>query len=908
MNDRFISHLVKREKISPAALQKVNDILLSPWLFAKTALTLGFISKSQYEKIATIDSENKTAKDIAKFLLAKKLITATQLEQINEKHSSDLELVKEIIADLELIDTAELEAEAGVFQEKLRGEEEAAREQQGVALDILLVCEDETFRKKIFEKLESGGHNIDTHSNAIDAEKAMDAGEFDLVVSELELEIIDGIQMVAQMLNNYKKLYTAVFGGDTDSYKLPNNLYIEERFFFGDKNNIEKHFDEYLGKIIRKKAGILGLADTLARDEHPDIDHEEIIQWMRDVKVTYEKDGIYLEIDPQKVPRPNDQHAINESEKHKYQGFLDAVKKKLAGMKLEKIDARAVELCVMYPWKKAVKIAPPQVQSVDAAAGFKMSDDGRFVLMDYTPPVGKGRRLNPRNLVFKVQEVQPEYYVLTSTLENLCVSDKPADNAPVAEKRDASAEIRISPDGTEAFMTLRKPWGGKPIRLEDIRRQITDMGIRHGIDENLVKEFCESSFWDREICVASGRPPVDGKDGSVRKVELDDYEERRITRSGVDHRVVSAMEKVYANDPVIIVEPPTDGITGVNVMGEEIPAKPGKPVKFAAGAQSDPDADVILGENVELVLNGTRVIAKIDGMVKREGRHIDVAPVYEVEGDVDYSVGNLDISGDVLIRGSVLSKFEVKASGDIHIQGSVEDAVVQSGGSIFIEQGVYGNEKAIICAAKNITAKSIEQANVFSRGSVITYSNISHSTVTAYGNIETTAKNGFIVGGLLRAGFRVTTSRLGSQAGTITTLDVGANINMADEIENLKSYMLKKIAVGNAIARSKSDNGDGGEKDTSEEEAAEGTLYEGVRVKSYNLFFLKWIDNFLKKNRNRVPVFRPDSRTSPYRITIENHTYPGVYLRIKGMNFVIKNELVGKRHFSLSGETIVESV
>ncbi len=907
MNDRFLAHLVKHDKISPGDLKKINDIFHSPWFFAKSALSLGFISKTQYEKIATVSADEKTAKDIAKYLLAKRILTTTQLAQIGEKHKNDLDLVKNIISELDIIEPARLDPEVEAFSEQIRREAQERRTPLA-ALDILLVCADKTFEEVIREKLEPLGHNVTVHNDAIEAGKAVDENEYDLVVSELELEIIDGIQMVGQMLNNYKKLYTAVFGGDTDSYTLPNRLYIEERFFFGDKNNIERHFDEYIEKIVRKKSGMQGLADKLAAADAPDFDQAEIIRWMRDVRVEYSKDGIYLEIDPEKVPRPHDQHRISESDKQKYKGFIEAVNKKLADMKIEKIDTRAVEMCVWYPWKKAVKIAPPQEQSKDAAASFSLSEDGRFVLMDYTPPIGRGRRLNPRNLVFKVQEVQPEFCILNSTIENVCFSDRPVNAAPVAEKRDASVEIRISPDGTEAFMTLRRPYGGKPIRLKQVRQLIKDMGIKHGLDKNLIKEFCESSFWDREICIASGRLPVDGRDGSVRNVELDDYEERRQSCTGVNHRIVQAMEKVYAGDPIIIVEPPTDGIAGINVMGEEIPAKPGKPVKFATSTQSDTDATLILGDNTELVLGGTRVIATIDGMVKRDGRYIDVSPVYEVDGDVDYSVGNLDISGDLLIRGSVLSKFEVKASGDIHILGSVEDAVVQSGGSIYIEQGVYGNEKAIIYAANSVTAKSIEQANVFSRGSITAHSNISHSTLVAYGNIETTAKNGFIVGGLLRAGFKVATSRLGSQAGTITTLDIGTTINMADEIENLKSYMLRKISLGLAIANSKSDADNEKEKEEKDDEALKGTRYEGIHIKSYNLFFLKWIDNFIRKNKNRVPVFRPDARTVPYRITIENHTYPGVYLRIKGMNFVIKNELVGKRNFSLSGETIVESV
>ena len=45
--------------------------------------------------------------------------------------------------------------------------------------------------------------------------------------------------------------------------------------------------------------------------------------------------------------------------------------------------------------------------------------------------------------------------------------------------------------------------------------------------------------------------------------------------------------------------------------------------------------------------------AALDGLLtKTEKGKINVFPVYEINGDVDYSIGNIDFVGTVVIRGT----------------------------------------------------------------------------------------------------------------------------------------------------------------------------------------------------------------------------------------------------------------
>ena len=80
-------------------------------------------------------------------------------------------------------------------------------------------------------------------------------------------------------------------------------------------------------------------------------------------------------------------------------------------------------------------------------------------------------------------------------------------------------------------------------------------------------------------------------------------------------------------------------------------------------------------ENVVCNAEMTIMYAAIDGLFTLTGGEtINVFPIYEVNGDVDYHTGNIDFVGTVVIRGNVLTGFRIRAAGDIRIVGGVEGA------------------------------------------------------------------------------------------------------------------------------------------------------------------------------------------------------------------------------------------
>ena len=67
---------------------------------------------------------------------------------------------------------------------------------------------------------------------------------------------------------------------------------------------------------------------------------------------------------------------------------------------------------------------------------------------------------------------------------------------------------------------------------------------------------------------------------------------------------------------------------------------------------------------------------------------LSVVNVYEVNGNLDMSMGNIDFNGDVNITGSVRSGVTVHAMGSIYVGGFVEGATLIAGKDIVLKDGV----------------------------------------------------------------------------------------------------------------------------------------------------------------------------------------------------------------------------
>src|SRR5690606_32795771 len=109
----------------------------------------------------------------------------------------------------------------------------------------------------------------------------------------------------------------------------------------------------------------------------------------------------------------------------------------------------------------------------------------------------------------------------------------------------------------------------------------------------------------------------------------------------VDFKEVTNLNNIKKGQLIAERVPAGTGTDGRAVTGDPIPAKKGKEARLKAG------------KNVVVDQEQMKIYAAIDGLVTiTERDKINVFPVYEVNGDVDYAIGNIDFVGNVVIRGN----------------------------------------------------------------------------------------------------------------------------------------------------------------------------------------------------------------------------------------------------------------
>ena len=339
--------------------------------------------------------------------------------------------------------------------------------------------------------------------------------------------------------------------------------------------------------------------------------------------------------------------------------------------------------------------------------------------------------------------------------------------------------ITFSEDKGIAYLQFTKKDENFSCSIEDLESFLQSHNIRYGIQQDIVQRISsnpEEYFWSR-VPIAIGQPSVNGTDGRVAlTVDLEEDRKPLERADGkVDYKELVRLHNVNKGQLIAKIIPTQPGVVGKTVTGEELPFRAGKEAHFK------------VGKNVLVDQEETSMYAAIDGLVTLTDKgKINVFPVYEVNGDVDYSTGNIDFVGTVVIRGNVLTGFTVKSAGDIRVVGGVEGADLISGGSIEITGGIIGYNKGLVSAGKNVKVSFIQDGNVVAGDDVIVSQSIMHSNIRAGHDVICNGAKGLIVGGIVQAGERVVARTVGNTMSTATAIEVGVVPELRNEINDLR--------------------------------------------------------------------------------------------------------------------------
>ncbi|MBT5774899.1 MAG: DUF342 domain-containing protein [Dehalococcoidia bacterium] len=313
------------------------------------------------------------------------------------------------------------------------------------------------------------------------------------------------------------------------------------------------------------------------------------------------------------------------------------------------------------------------------------------------------------------------------------------------------------------------------VSASQIRKQLGEQGIVYGVLNDALSAFADRTELTSMVQVAQGLPAVEGQDARIDIVEAvllatANHEPVKLEDGSVDHHATMAQQFVEEGTLIATRQPPIEGRDGEDIMGNPKTAR----------AVRDQALESLVGENTEV--RGEELLATGPGRPVQRGSKIDVLPVFVVDGDLDYSVGNVDFAGDVTVRGDVKPGFSIVATGAVTVSGMTEHARIRAGGDISL-QGAVGmiegdddgdsvTHEAEIVSDGNLTANYLHGIAAEVLGEVMISREVVNCQLMA--NTVRTPSRGRIVGGLTVAKIEVETGTLGSQNGVSTHVQVHA--------------------------------------------------------------------------------------------------------------------------------------
>lgn len=423
---------------------------------------------------------------------------------------------------------------------------------------------------------------------------------------------------------------------------------------------------------------------------------------------------------------------------------------------------------------------------------FELSEEkGKAVLRIFNP-TGKGRAVHPTDLLNRLRSMHivPDKDVMVDRLLRQTQEGKmPEGEAHIigdwpklAQRKDAVAEVEVSPDHMSAHLYLTPPeGGGRGIPEERLRALLKEHGVIKGLIDETLRELGVKPAYKRMLLVAQGKEPVRGENGFIRPLFETMSKPRHDAKAQkVDYKQVNLIKSAKAGEVIAEKVDPTLGTGGFTVGGKLMPAEPGIVAEFNPGA------------NVEISPDGKSLISKIEGrpVMESSGR-IRVDEVVYLK-NIDYSTGNVDFPGSVIVEDSVADGFKLHASGSIVLQSSVGVCEITAGKDIILSAGFMGRGEGKITSEGDVYARFVEQGTIVAKGSIFISEATLHSHLIAGGAVVVKGGRGDITGGELSAGKYVHCNKLGGAGETKTVLTVGIDPSVRTVMDEIQASLKEK--------------------------------------------------------------------------------------------------------------------
>lgn len=307
-------------------------------------------------------------------------------------------------------------------------------------------------------------------------------------------------------------------------------------------------------------------------------------------------------------------------------------------------------------------------------------------------------------------------------------------------------------------------------------------GVTHGVNIEKLRQIIDSNLWDEFHEVAQATLPEKGTDGKIEMlISIDPNMQPHIRGDGtVDYRDIQSFVSVSRGQVLAVRHPPSSGKSGIGLGGEEIPAAPGADHKLPNG------------KNTEISSDGIQLIASKTGIVYTEGLLIHIAEMLHISGNIDFNVGNVKYSGDVMVNGNVCAGFSVEADGNIHIKGEIESArIVSRNGNVVIEKGILGKGDTMIKAKNGIIVSFAQEAQLVTDGIITFEKFLLHCECTCEA-IDGQGQSASIIGGHVNAEKYVNVKQIGTDKGALTKVTLFDKNRLLIEVKIKELLILDK--------------------------------------------------------------------------------------------------------------------
>lgn len=353
---------------------------------------------------------------------------------------------------------------------------------------------------------------------------------------------------------------------------------------------------------------------------------------------------------------------------------------------------------------------------------------------------------------------------------------------------DREVHLVVAPDNMRAYMRLVPGDSFSGVARESVLAIIAAAGIAHGLIEPGIALFVGTQNSGEPfpgfVQVARGDAMRKGENGSIEFYVQPTSLEARYDENesgAIDYKQLNLIENCFAGQRVASILPPGPGRAGRDVFGGEITPVPGEPVQVQAGP------------GIVTSANGRDFASEIEGRLVFDDHVLSVSPILEISRDIDYSVGNVDFVGKVMVNGSLLDGFYINAKKGVELRGEVGAARISSEGDVKVTGGIKGKHAAII-TCRNLQAHYIDDAVVEASGDVVATKEIINSNVKSLGRVSVVS--GAIIGGEV-CGFQgVEADTLGSDMGVSTWVMSGLNWteeNRKDEIRARMAELMDQV-------------------------------------------------------------------------------------------------------------------